>query len=183
MLFSCQPFRNILVLIFNNIDQTDLVAFLIRSDRVIKIHISCCFLPCPEVHQQFILNASGGIAGKPYPLGFIKRIHRLDQTDRSYGNKIFHVPIHRGILFGDICDQTQIALDQSIPRILISRPAPFQILSFLFCAGRLWKRLHNDIPLSRFPSILCAREDVCAFPTRFFTAPMPADIFLFPYTP
>ena len=74
----------------------NLIPLFVRSNRFIQRDLSGRLPFGTEMHQQFIVNASRRVSCQAAPVVFFISRDRLDQTDGSDGDQIFHIFI--GIL-------------------------------------------------------------------------------------
>lgn len=73
-------------MIFEYIDQLNLIAFFIHSDRFKKRNLSSCLLPAPKMHQHLIVNASDRVGCKPASIVRFKRIRCFQKSIyKAYG--------------------------------------------------------------------------------------------------
>ncbi|MMZ63971.1 hypothetical protein D1872_262630 [compost metagenome] len=129
---------NRIVLRPQHIGQQKLVSVPIDIERLVKRHLRPYFAVAAQIHQNFIFDTAGGIRRQFDFLLGIKRVDRLDQSDRTDGNQILDIDARILELSGDINDQSEIPFDQHGPdRGIAGRELLEQIFFFL---ARQWRR-------------------------------------------
>ena len=94
----------------------------------------------PEVHQDLIFHAAGSVGGQADSFVRVEACDRLDQPHRADGDQILLVHVLRIVLFHDVGNQPQIALNEDIPGLPIPGPGAKQILPLLSGPQGLWER-------------------------------------------
>ena len=103
------------VILAHHIHQGEGIAVLVDVDRVGDADILQGFSAAAEVHEDFILDAAGGVGGKFGALGVIKGGGCFDQAHGADGDQILLVRAAGSVIFfDDMGHQAQVVLDQPV---------------------------------------------------------------------
>ena len=98
---------------FHYVQKTDLVALFVRSNRFIQGNFPGMLFPGAEHHQQFIVDASGCIGGKPGGFTWVKGGNCLHQADGADGDQVVKLHICSLIFFYYMGNKPQITLNEN----------------------------------------------------------------------
>lgn len=122
------------VLNADDFHQGEAVPVLIRIDRVRQRQVAGRFFQAPEIHQDFIFDASAGIRGQADPPLRLICGNPFDQPNGADGDEIVLFTYQRVIFLDDMRDQPQIAFDQDVPGFHV--PLDVKLDIFLLVCGR-----------------------------------------------
>ena len=94
----------------HHIDQLQGIALLVVFNGVRQRDLPLELLLAPEVHEDFIFNAPGGIGGKPGPLGGVKAGNALDEANGANGDQVLLVGALGVIFFGRVKQREGLVL-------------------------------------------------------------------------
>lgn len=114
-----------LVLAADRILKRKRIAVAVGLERIRKRDLAGRSALAAEVHQQLVLDTLGGIGSQTDAALRPKGVDRLDQTDRSDGNKIVAFCLRRVVFFDDMRNKPEIMLDQEVSRGCIAFLAHF----------------------------------------------------------
>ena len=126
-----------------DVGKEEFVAFEIGVERLVEGDFAFQPRRPPEIHENFVLDAAGGIGGEFYvPVG-AEGIDRLDQPDRADGDEIVRIDARIVELAGYVHDQAEVVLDEFRAHFVpLFAPVEFsQHLLFLFGSEGQGQRL------------------------------------------
>ena len=92
-----QVFKEVLLRV-DHVHERERCAVLARFNALGKRNIRGCLLLRPKIHQDFILNTSGSVCGKPCALAGVEGGDALDKADGADGNEVLLIGRLRVIL-------------------------------------------------------------------------------------
>ena len=98
------------------------------ANRIVKADLRALGGIFPQVHEDLILDAAGGVGGQLDVLVGPKGVDGLDEADGADGDQVLLVGGLRVILLDDVGHQAQIVLHQYIPGLQISGGTALQAL-------------------------------------------------------
>ena len=108
-----------------DIRQKQLVPVPVHVQRLIDGYLHLRLIVPSQIHQDFIFNTTGCIGRQLNIFIHVKRVDRLDETDRPDRNQIFHA--HAGVvkLSCYVDHQAQVVFDQRRTRLFILTGSKF----------------------------------------------------------
>ena len=116
--FAFHPCVNFLdngVIHRHSVQNCEGVSVLVRVDGFIERNILGGLFSAAEEHEDLVLDAPGGVTGKPYPFTAVETVNGLDEANRANRDQILLVILPRIIFFDDVGNQAQVVLDELLP--------------------------------------------------------------------
>ena len=86
----------------HDVHELEGVSVLVGVDGVGEGHLPLELFLTPEVHEDFVFDAPGGVGGQAGPFGGVEAGDALDETDGADGNQVLLVGALGVVLFGRV---------------------------------------------------------------------------------
>ena len=136
-----------------NVGEEELVAVPVGAQGLVKGDLALLPRGFPQVHEDLVLNAPGGVGGQLDLLGRLVGAHRLDQADGADGDQVLDVDPRVLKPPGDVHHQAEVVLDEGAGGALVPLGQALDELALLLPVQGGWQ--HVAAPdvheLSRLP--------------------------------